>query len=240
MLDDLINFFVLLFVVIDPVGLAPMYAGLSRHHTDEERRRMANQATMLAAGILLLFAMAGPGLLRILGIGVPAFRMAGGLLLLLLAVDMVFARQSGLRSTTLAEQDEARTRQDVSVFPLAFPLIAGPGALTIVLLTFGTGSGHPWWFTGGLYLVILAVLALTALALHLATPMVRLLGRTGTNVIDRLFGVLLAALAVQFMVDGWQALQAPSGVSASQVHHTASMIGHDRSIWAKLRGARTL
>ena len=238
MLDDLINFFVLLFVVIDPVGLAPMYAGLSRHHTDEERRRMANQATMLAGGILLLFAMAGPGLLRILGIGVPAFRMAGGLLLLLLAVDMVFARQSGLRSTTLAEQDEARTRQDVSVFPLAFPLIAGPGALTIVLLTFGAETGRPWWFTGGLYLVILAVLAVTAFALRLATPMVRLLGRTGTNVIDRLFGVLLAALAVQFMVDGWQALQAPSRASASQAPHTASMAGHDHSVWAKLERAR--
>jgi multiple antibiotic resistance protein len=141
--------------------------------------------------------------LAALGIGLPAFRIAGGVLLFLLAIDMVFARQSGLRSTTIREQREAETKQDISVFPLAFPLIAGPGALTTVLLMSSTAKGA-FAFTGTL-VVLLIVLGFTLVSLLYAARILRFLGETGANVISRLFGLVLAALAVQFILDGVRA-----------------------------------
>lgn len=200
-LEQLINMFIVLFVVVDPIGLAPIFGALTRGGSDAYRRRMALKAVGLATAILLVFVVSGDVLLKALGITVPAFKIAGGLLLFLLAIDMVFARQSGLRSTTVREQEEARFKEDISVFPLAFPLIAGPGALTTILLILGDVRGNPWMFSGMLG-VLLLVLGLTLLALLLAGRIMKLLGETGANVIDRLFGVILAALAVQFVLDG--------------------------------------
>lgn len=199
-MEVLFNTFVVLFIVIDPVGLAPMFLGLTRDGTAAYQRKMAIRGTALASGMLLVFFFFGDVLLTALGIGLPAFRIAGGALLFLLAIDMVFARQSGLRSTTTREQREAEHKEDISVFPLAFPLIAGPGALTTVLLMSSSWK-EPVVFAGMLA-VLLLVLGMTLLSLLWAGILLRFLGETGTNVISRLFGLVLAALAVQYILDG--------------------------------------
>jgi multiple antibiotic resistance protein len=162
---------------------------------------MAVRAIVLSALILLFFVLAGDWLLKALGIGLPAFRIAGGLLLLLLSIEMVFARESGLRSTTSGEQDEASRKDDLSVFPLAFPLLAGPGAMTSAMLMSAQTRDSLPMFVGSI-LILLAVLGLSLLVLLSCGRIMRLLGETGANVIGRLLGVVLAALAVQFMVDG--------------------------------------
>ncbi|MGD8378289.1 MAG: MarC family protein [Gammaproteobacteria bacterium] len=200
-LDQAINAFIMLLVVIDPVGTAPIFALLTRGGSETYRRRMAIKGISLAAGILLVFSFIGSPLLHALGVTIPAFKIAGGLLLFLLAIDMVFARQSGLRSATVREQEEARFKEDISVFPLAFPLLAGPGALTTILLLLGNSNGGVMAFAS-LLTIILVVLAITLLCLLAASRIMKLLGETGANVLDRLFGVILAALAVQFVIDG--------------------------------------
>jgi multiple antibiotic resistance protein len=201
MIATLTAAFVTFFVVIDPVGLAPVFGSLTAGYPPARRRRTAAKSVLIAGGVLLAFALSGQWLLGHLGVGIPAFRIAGGILLLLLSIDMVMARSSGLRTTTPPEDEEAGGRADVSVFPLAIPLLAGPGAMTSVVLLFGGASGDL-----GQQLAILAVLGavlVTALAFFLvAGTMLRLLGVTGINVASRVMGVLLAALAVQFIVDG--------------------------------------
>ena len=200
MLDLLVNTFVILVVVIDPIGLSPMFAALTHGETPAYQQRMAVKGTALAAGVLVVFVLVGDGLLRALGISLAAFRIAGGVLLFLLAIDMVFARHSGLRSTTLREQAEAEQRKDISVFPLAIPMIAGPGAITTVLLTVGN---QPSLMTSLVFLLVLAmVLLLTLGALLLAPRIMAVMGETGANVVTRTLGIVLAALAVQFMLDG--------------------------------------
>jgi multiple antibiotic resistance protein len=191
---------VTLLVIIDPLGTAVIFAGMLRGATDEFRRRMAIQATVIAGSILLAFAVLGAAFLEALGVSLPAFRVAGGLLLFLLATDMVFARASGIRSPTPPEQQEALRSGDVSVFPLAFPLLAGPGALTsIVLLTGRAESALAW---GAVILALAIVIALTLAALLLAARVMRALGVTGANVISRVLGIVLAALATQLVLDG--------------------------------------
>ncbi|MDH3915584.1 MAG: MarC family protein, partial [Chromatiales bacterium] len=129
MIEEIIKTFIVFFLVIEPISLVPMFGALTRGGEPGYRRKMAYKSTVISAGIFIAFALLGDYALQALGISVDAFKIAGGLLLFLLSVDMVFARQSGLRSTTVREQDEARYREDISVFPMAFPLIAGPGAL---------------------------------------------------------------------------------------------------------------
>jgi multiple antibiotic resistance protein len=199
-MEHLLNSFVVLFIVIDPIGVSWLFAAMT-HYTDRRTRRaMALRGVALAAVILLLFYFIGDALLDWMGITIPAFRIAGGVLLFLLAIDMVFARQSGLRSTTTAEQHEAEQRTDLSVFPLAFPLLAGPGALTTVLLMTANNQQAPMFW--GSLLVLVAVLMVTLVALLTAGYISRLLGETGANVVSRLLGLILAALAVQFVIDG--------------------------------------
>lgn len=200
MISALWSTFIVLFVVVDPVGLAPMFIALTRGMTRQRQRQQAVRAALLAGGILLVFFFTGDALLRVLGIGLPAFRIAGGILLFLLAIDMIFARRSGLRSTTVREQAEAAARTDVSVFPLAFPLIAGPGALTTVLLM-ANAQASATEFVGMLALILI-ILGMTLASLLSAPLLMRLLGETGANVISRLLGLILAALAVQFVLDG--------------------------------------
>ncbi len=196
-----INDLIVFFVVIDPPGLSAMFAALTRGGDNTYRRRMAVKATLLATGILYVFAFIGARLLEALGVTLPAFKIAGGILLFLVAIDMIFARQSGLRSATVREQEEARFKEDISVFPLAFPLIAGPGALTTVILLAGNASGQPWEFVS--VLIILGIILLLAfLSLLASGRLMRLLGVTGSNVLGRLLGVILAAMAVQFVIDG--------------------------------------
>jgi multiple antibiotic resistance protein len=200
-LEFIFNSFVTLLVVVDPLGLAPIFAALTRGYPAKRKRETAVRGTVLGTAILLIFALAGDVLLSALGIGIPAFRIAGGILLFFLSLDMVFASPAGLRSRTVREQEEDDYGQDVSVFPLAIPLLAGPGAITTVLLY--TGERRPAEL--GIFVgVLLFVLLLTLLSLLLAPRIMGLFGETGANVLSRVLGVLLAALAVQFVLDGIQ------------------------------------
>lgn len=208
MSDLFLDFLIIMLVVVDPIGLTPIFAALTHGESAATRRKMAVRGTLIAAVILVVFVLAGDRLLRLLGIGMPAFQIAGGVLLFLLAVDMVFARHSGLRSTTEREQKEAETRKDISVFPLAIPLIAGPGALTTVLLMVGEQGDDPVVLAAVLG-VLLVVLLITLMALLLSGRIMAFLGETGANVISRVLGVILAALAVQFALDGWMASLPP-------------------------------
>ena len=200
-METLLNAFAVL--LIDPIGVAAIFAALSRQHPDKARRRMAITGTLLAGSILLAFFIFGDVLLGLLGITLPAFRVAGGVLLFLLAIDMVMVRQSGLRSTTSREQMEAETKADVSVFPLAFPLIAGPGAITTVLLMSAETRGIE--ASLGLIAMILVVMVLMLVSLLFAATLSQRLGETGANVISRLMGLMLAALAMQYILDGIRA-----------------------------------
>ncbi len=201
MVEFAFNSFVTLLVIIDPLGLAPIFAALTRGYPEKRKREAAIRGTLLGTVILLLSAFVGDTLLEALGIGIPAFRIAGGILLFFLALDMIFATPQGIRARSIREQEEDSYQEDVSVFPLAIPLLAGPGAITTVLLY--TGERSPAEL--GIFVVVLvAVLALCLASLLLAPMVMRLFGETGANVLSRVLGVLLAALAVQFVIDGVQ------------------------------------
>ncbi|MGF1471170.1 MAG: MarC family protein [Rubrobacteraceae bacterium] len=193
------NAFVTLLVVIDPLGLAPIFAALTRGNSVKRKRELALRGTVLGAAILLAFALFGNALLNALGIEIAAFRIAGGALLFLVALDMIFASSTGMRSRTVNQQEEDSYEGDISVFPLAIPLIAGPGAITSVLLYAGDRSTLELVVVLG---VLVAVLLLVLGALLLAPRVMALFGETGSNVLSRVLGVLLAALAVQFVLDG--------------------------------------
>ena len=189
------------FATIGPVDIAIVYAGLTSKSTAEEKKRMAFKAFFVATGLLLLFALLGEQLLSSLGITLPALRTAGGILLLLIAIDLVFARDSGGTSATADEVEEAGSRQDISVFPVATPLIAGPGAIGAVILLMANGEGDITHHSM-VILALLTILIFTLVLLLVATHVHKVLGVTGLHVISRIFGVILAALAVQFMFDG--------------------------------------
>ena len=200
MAAQLIKFFVVFFVVVEPISLIPLFAGLTEGSTRCYQKNMASKSTGIALGICVLFALAGAKFLDVMGIALSSFRIAGGTLLFLISLEMVFARTSGTRSTT-PEREEALKREDISVFPLAFPFMAGPGALATILLTAGEIWGKPVLFAG--FLAVVTVVLLICWCLMLAAPrLMEVLGVTGANVMSRLSGVVLAALAVQFIVDG--------------------------------------
>jgi len=207
MTEALITSFVTLFVVIDPIGVVPLFISLTPAETPAERRKLAFKGVGIGAGILLVFGLVGEDLLTTLGIGMPAFRIAGGILLVLLSIDMLMARDSGLRNTTDDEAQEGTKRQDISVFPLAIPLIAGPGALTSIVLLMGKAEGDTHQqvavlATAGVVLVLMVACLLAA------NVLMRVLGVTGVNVITRVFGIITAALGVQFVIDGVLAVMA--------------------------------
>jgi multiple antibiotic resistance protein len=200
MVEQLIKFFVVFFVVVDPISLVPLFAGLTLGASDQFKRKMAGKAAAIALAICVLFAFGGARFLSIMGISLSSFRIAGGTLLFLISLEMVFARTSGTKST-MPEREEAMKREDISVFPLAFPFIAGPGALATILLTAGEVWGKPLEFLG--FLAVVVVVAAVCWLLMLATPrLMQVIGVTGANVTSRLSGVVLAALAVQFIVEG--------------------------------------
>ena len=193
-LSEAATAFAALFVVIDPIGLAPIFVALTAGMSARARRSIAIRATVVAALILILFAFAGEAVLNFLGISMPAFRIAGGLLLFLTALEMLFEKRKQRR-----EGQADAPPPDPSVFPLALPLTAGPGAIaTMILLTDGASPLGALQAIG----VMLSVLAVVFIMFQLATPMERLLKPTGINVVTRLLGMLLAALSVQFVLDG--------------------------------------
>jgi len=205
MYAQLIKFFIVFFVVVEPLSIAPVFVGLTDGASPGFRRRMAVKAVIISGLILLLFSLVGTPFLAAMGISIQAFRIFGGLLLFLIALEMVFARESGTRTST-DEQAESRRRADISVFPLAFPLISGPGALVTILLWFGPLSltTHPLQFIL-MAACVAVVLAMTLGVMLVAAPLMSIMGVTGTNVANRLFGVILGALAVQFVLDGVRA-----------------------------------
>lgn len=192
--------FTTFFVVIDPPGCAPIYASLTTDAPDRERRAMAWRAIGVAAVILIVFALVGEQLLSALGIDLASFRIAGGIMLFVIAIDMVFERRTERREARAQEVIDAPEVDDVSIFPMAMPMIAGPGSIATVMLLVGRADG--WESTAVVLGALAAVLALTLAALLAAGPMMRFLGHKVEAVITRLLGVLLAALASQFVIDG--------------------------------------
>jgi multiple antibiotic resistance protein len=198
MISLALSAFLTLFVVIDPVGMAPVFLGLTADRPSPERLRIARHSILVAGVVVVAFGLGGARLLGALGISLDAFRVAGGVLLFRIAVDMVYAQQE---RETEEEAAESRTRRDITVFPLAIPFIAGPGTLTSVMILAAQARGVAWGLPAVLGMAVL-VLALTYVAFRLAGPLARLLGKTGVNVISRVLGILLAALAVQYVADG--------------------------------------
>lgn len=201
MIDSILKFLVVFFVVVEPLSLVPAFAGLTQNFTSEQRNHIASKAVVISALICIIFAVVGARLLEVLGISLSAFRIGAGVLLFLIALDMVFARASPVRGTTAGEADEVKHRHDISVFPLAFPLMTGPGAMATIMLAFGE-SQLSWFVYFGQMIAMLIVLATAWITMRLTGPMMRIMGVTGANVISRLFGVILAALAVQYIIDG--------------------------------------
>lgn len=195
--EFLITAFVTLVVIIDPVGLAPLFVALTRGMTAARKRAIAIRACVTGIAVLLVFGAFGDAVLDFIGISIPAFRIAGGLLLFLTALEMLFERRTKRRQDQAEEDDH---HDDPSVFPIAIPLIAGPGAITTMILLVGQAPGDYgfFWVSG----IMIAVI-LISFTLFLAGDLIeRLLGRTGITVVTRLLGMLLAALAVQFVLDG--------------------------------------
>ena len=193
--------FTTFFATVAPVDSAIMFAALTAENTSSERRSMAIRGVSIASGLLLLFALFGDTLLARLGISLAALTTAGGILLLLMGIDLVFARSSGAISTTRAESMEAEVRQDISVFPLATPLLAGPGTMGAVILLMAHAHGDPER-AAIVVAMLLLVMGVSLILLLMAGKLEKLLGVTGMRVINRVFGVLLCSLAVQFIFDG--------------------------------------
>ncbi len=202
MVEFALKAFLTLFVLIDPIGLIPLFLALVGSRSYQEQKRIALKSTIVAGLLVLAFAALGGSVLRYLGISLEALKVAGGLLLFKIALDMINAQ---LLRETDEEHAESQARADISVFPLAIPLIAGPGTLAGVLILAGTAPSGVWGFV--LVLVMAAlVLFITYWSLRAALKFSSSLGRTGINVITRVLGILLAALAVQYVADGVRVL----------------------------------
>jgi len=201
MLELFISTFATLFVVIDPVGCAPIYGGLTASYTPQAARSTAIRASITASTILIIFALFGKGLLAALAIELNAFRIAGGVMLFLIALEMVFEKRTQRREERVEKVlHTPEPHEDISVFPMAMPMIAGPGSIATVMLMMGHANDR----TGAAVVLaaLICVLLLTALALLAAGPIRRLLGSRVEAVITRVLGVLLGALAVQYVIDG--------------------------------------
>ncbi len=195
---------VTMLVTLDPPGLAPIFLSLTRGMSDAERRQVAIRASIIAFCIMGFFGVAGDIVLKALGVSLPAFRIAGGLLLFWIAFEMVFERRTERKQQTADTAITLDHIRNVAAFPLAIPLMAGPGALTAMILLAGRAGGDPLLLATLAVICGLVILACLAVFLT-ATPIAKLLGVTGNVVLTRLLGVILAALAVQFVIDGIKA-----------------------------------
>lgn len=200
-LDFLQKTFIALFVIIDPFAIIPVFINATMGDTKSYRQKMALKATLIATIVLLLFAFSGDKFLDFIGISAGSFKIAGGILLFFTGFDMVVARNSGIRTTTEQETEEAAHKSDISVFPLAIPLIAGPGALTTLVISMREVEGNlPYEIS--VVSVLLIVLALTYVCLLGSQVIFKMLGVTGTNVLTRIFGIIIAALAIEYVITG--------------------------------------
>ncbi len=192
--------FITLAVIIDPPGCAPIFASLTRGASAAERRRLAIRSAGIAWGILMFFALLGEPLLRTLGISLSAFRLAGGIMLFMIALDMVFERRTERREERAREIEGTPEAEDISVFPMAIPMIAGPGSIASIMLLSARAEGTVEGAT--VLAAMTAVILLTLVALLAAGPLMKLIGAKLEAMITRILGVILAALAVQFVLDG--------------------------------------
>lgn len=200
---------VTLLVTLDPPALAPMFISLTQGMNAAERKRVALRASLIAFGILAFFGLGGEMLLRLLGVGIPAFRISGGLLLFWIAFEMVFERRNERKQQTATIAITEDHIRNVAAFPLAIPLMAGPGAITATILLAGRADGDPIYL--GSLILLIALGVLSCFAVFLAAERVsRMLGVTGNVVLTRLLGVILAGLAVQFIINGVMALVHPA------------------------------
>ncbi|ARU00931.1 MarC family protein [Yoonia vestfoldensis] len=198
-LPALIAAFTTMFIIMDPPGLVPVFIALTQGMSPQQRRAIALRACLVAGLLMILFLFVGEAVLGFIGISMDAFRIAGGILLFLTALDMLFQRRQARRADNAAE-GQAEHQDDPSVFPLAMPLIMGPGAITTIILLAGNATSAVDF--GAIAAVLMAVLLITFLAFLAAPTIERGLGKTGLNIVTRLLGMLLAALAVQFVLDG--------------------------------------
>lgn len=206
MLEIALISFTTFFATVAPFNTPIIFSAITAGRTTRERGRLAFKGSVIAVGILVFFAVAGEFLLNRLGITLAALRVAGGVLLLLIAIEMVFAKTSGASSTTDDEHAEAIDKADISVFPLATPLLAGPGAMGAAMLLSADAGALMGWTGRSVVIATIVVVCFIAYVLMLAaTPFQKVLGLTGMQVISRVIGVLLAALAVQFVFDGLKA-----------------------------------
>ena len=203
MIELFISAFITFFVVIDPPGCAPIFSSLTAGTDDAHRKTMAIRSVLVASGILLTFAIFGEDLLRALGISLDAFRTAGGIMLFLIALEMVFEKRTERRENRAQDVKSNPQHEDISIFPMAIPMIAGPGSIASVMLMMANSNG----LTESLIVLgaLAAMLLLTLIALLLAGPLMKLLGYKLEAMITRILGVLLGALAVQFVIDGLKA-----------------------------------
>jgi multiple antibiotic resistance protein len=189
------------FFVVDPFSAVPFFLAMTREDTAEKRRQMALRASVAAGLVLSCFSLAGAWIFRLLGIGLPAFKVAGGVVLLLMALDMIRTQPSKTRITE-GELAEGCGKEDIAVVPLAMPLLAGPGSIATCIVLMARARSGPWWHV----LPVLAAIALTCVATYLvlagAARTERVLGPTGLAIMERAAGLLLVAIAVQFMMDG--------------------------------------
>lgn len=205
-LDNVFNAFVTILVTIDPPGLVPIFLAVTRGMNRQQRQQVSVRACVMGFGVLALFALVGAGVLSVFGITLPAFRVAGGLLLFFIAFEMIFEKRTDRKEKI---SDVAITRDmihDIAAFPLAIPLIAGPGAISATVLLSGSFGG--WLAQAVLVGIILACLLITYAVFVLSESIDKLIGQTGRSILTRLLGVILAALAVQFVADGVRALMA--------------------------------
>jgi len=194
-----ISAFVTLFVVIDPPGCAPIFAGLTSGTPANHRRTMAVRSTLVASAILMGFAAVGQAFLNALGVSLVAFRIAGGIMLFLIALEMVFEKRTARRESR-AEGVKATEHEDISIFPMGIPMIAGPGSIASAMLLTARARGLQEHLV--VYGALASVMVLTLVALLVAGPLMRLVGEKIEAMITRILGVILAALAVQFVLDG--------------------------------------
>ncbi len=206
MSDVLFNALVTLLVTIDPPGLAPLFLALTSGMNRAERMQVATRATVIGFAVLALFAVAGTAILALFGITLPAFRVAGGLLLFYIAFEMIFERRQQRHEKSAERAITKDMIQNVAVFPLAIPLIAGPGAISAAILLSGDLAGPAP--RAALVGIIFGIITLTWLVFLLSERVDHLLGETGRTILSRLLGVILAALAVQFVADGIKAIAA--------------------------------
>lgn len=202
--DSLLNALATLMVTIDPAGLAPLFLALTRGMDRHERGQVAIRASLISAGVLLLFTVAGSGILKLFGITIGAFRVAGGLLLFWIAFEMIFERRHDRHEKSAERAVTVDMIRNIAVFPLAIPLVAGPGSISATILLTNTMSDA----SGRLALAAIIVfsIAIVYAVFLLAERVDRFLGDTGRTILSRLLGVILAALAVQFVADGMRTL----------------------------------